>query len=90
MAEPVHSLSTHLAGSKPTNKLRWGIVPPNPDPCPKCIGTGSYWPKRKDGLPDLRYSSPVGPCPACNGSGRRSLLTKSAHLDDQKGGGHDG
>jgi hypothetical protein len=41
-----------------------------PDPrgvCAVCEGSGSEWPRRKDGQWDRRYHWPIGPCPACSG-----------------------
>lgn len=37
--------------------------------CEACEGSGSEYPKRKDGRPDGRYRYPIGPCPACKGTG---------------------
>lgn len=45
------------------------VVSPNPHPCSACGGSGSQWAKRKDGQPDLRHVSPIGPCPVCRGKG---------------------
>lgn len=50
--------------------LTWRIVEPIDNPCLACDGSGSEWKRTKAGAADRRYVSPIGPCPACGGSGR--------------------
>lgn len=50
-------------------KFRFEVVPPNPNPCVRCNGTGNEWATRRDGQPDRRYVFPIGPCRECEGTG---------------------
>lgn len=51
-----------------THMANWKRVVPDPRGlCQACAGSGSDWPRRKDGQYDRRYTQPCGPCPECGG-----------------------
>ena len=52
-----------------TLSSRWKFVRLTGIACEACQGSGSEWPKRKDGKPDGRYTTPLGPCRECKGTG---------------------